>query len=110
MIQKLRSRWALTTVGRSSRVLSRTDQRKVFAVAILQIGLGALDLMGVAAVGVLGALAVSGVQSREPGNRVNTVLEILHTVSIFSNSGCNNRTCRRSITDRAHSFISFLYS
>ena len=81
MIQKLRSRWALTTVGRSSRVLSRADQRKVFAVAILQIGMGALDLMGVAAVGVLGALAVSGVQSREPGNRVNTVLQILHLQS-----------------------------
>ena len=81
MIQKLRSRWALTTVGRSSRVLSRADQRKVFAVAILQIGLGALDLIGVAAVGVLGALAVSGVQSREPGNRVNTVLQVLHLQS-----------------------------
>ena len=81
MIEKLRSRWALTTVGRSSRVLSRIDQRKVFAVAILQIGLGALDLLGVAAIGVLGALAVSGVQSREPGNRVNSVLQLLQLES-----------------------------
>ncbi len=78
MIQKLRDRWALTTIGRSSRVLSRTDQRKTIAVALLQIGLGALDLMGVAAAGVLGALAVSGVQSSEPGNRVNAILTWLN--------------------------------
>ena len=78
MIQKLRDRWALTTIGRSSRVLSRTDQRKTIAVAFLQIGLGALDLMGVAAAGVLGALAVSGVQSSEPGNRVNAILTWLN--------------------------------
>jgi ATP-binding cassette, subfamily B, bacterial PglK len=78
LIQKLRDRWALTTIGRSSRVLSRTDQRKTIAVAFLQIGLGALDLMGVAAAGVLGALAVSGVQSSEPGNRVNAILTWLN--------------------------------
>jgi ABC-type bacteriocin/lantibiotic exporter with double-glycine peptidase domain len=78
LIQKLRDRWALTTIGRSSRVLSRTDQRKTIAVALLQIGLGALDLMGVAAAGVLGALAVSGVQSSEPGNRVNAILTWLN--------------------------------
>jgi ATP-binding cassette, subfamily B, bacterial PglK len=78
MIQKFRSRWALTTVGRSCRVLTRADQRKTIAVALLQIGLGAIDLMGVAAVGVLGALAVSGVESRIPGNRVHKVLEMLH--------------------------------
>ena len=78
MIFKLRNRWRKTTIGRSARVLSRSDRQKTIAVAILQIGLGALDLMGVAAIGVLGALAVSGVESRQPGNRVNAVLKLLH--------------------------------
>ena len=34
--------------------------------------------MGVALIGVIGALAITGVQSREPGNRVSGVLEFLH--------------------------------
>jgi len=40
--------------------------------------MGILDLLGVVAIGLLGALSVSGLQSLEPGNRVNTALELLH--------------------------------
>jgi ABC-type multidrug transport system fused ATPase/permease subunit len=40
--------------------------------------MGALDLLGVAAIGLLGALSVTGLQSQNPGNRVSTVLRILH--------------------------------
>lgn len=60
------------------RVLSRTDQKKVVAVAILQIFMGALDLLGVVAIGLLGALSVTGLQSHEPGDRVSSALRILH--------------------------------
>ena len=73
----IRKRWRKTTIGRSARVLSRRDQRKIIAVVILQIGLGLLDLIGVALIGVLGALAVSGVSSRQPGNRVGSALNLL---------------------------------
>jgi ABC-type multidrug transport system fused ATPase/permease subunit len=41
----------------------------------LQIFSGLLDLAGVAVIGALGALAVNGVQSRQPGNRVTKFLE-----------------------------------
>ena len=37
-----------------------------------------MDLLGVAIIGILGALAISGVQSSKPGNRVNYVLSFLH--------------------------------
>ena len=74
---KLRKWWRKTTIGRSAKVLSRRDQRKIIAVVILQIGLGFLDLIGVALIGVLGALAVSGVSSQQPGNRVGSALEML---------------------------------
>lgn len=37
-----------------------------------------LDLLGVAAVGMLGALAINGVGSQQPGNRVTAVLQFLH--------------------------------
>jgi ABC-type multidrug transport system fused ATPase/permease subunit len=39
---------------------------------------GLMDLLGVAIIGILGALAISGVQSSKPGNRVNFVLSSLH--------------------------------
>lgn len=45
---------------------------------ILQAGIGMLDLMGVIAIGLLGALSVTGLQSRDPGDRVSSVLETLH--------------------------------
>jgi len=40
--------------------------------------MGALDLLGVVAIGLLGALSVTGLQSREPGERVSSALRILH--------------------------------
>jgi len=59
------------------RVLSRKDQKKVAAIAILQILMGALDLMGVVAIGLLGALSVTSLQSRNPGDRVDSALHFL---------------------------------
>lgn len=83
MSVSLRNRWRKTTIGRSARVFSRRDQKKIVGVVILQISLGFLDLLGVAAIGMLGALSVSGIQSGTPGNRVNSALEFLK-ISEFS--------------------------
>lgn len=77
MIRQLRERFRSTTIGRSARLLSRSDQRKIFLVLLIQIGLGLLDLIAVASVGILGALAVNGVQSRGPGERVSSFLEFI---------------------------------
>jgi len=65
-------------VARSFRILSVSDRKKLFGVVLIQIFFGLLDLAGVALVGVLGALAVNGVQSRSPGNRVSEVLRFLN--------------------------------
>ena len=73
-----RDRWCRSTIGRSAHVLSQSDQRKIFAVVVIQICLGALDLLGVLAIGLLGALSVTGLQSNQPGDRVNSVLNLLH--------------------------------
>ena len=75
MLNKLNGKIRNSTVIRSLRVLPSSDRPKVMAVVVLQVGLGFLDLLGVAAFGVLGALAVTGVQSQQPGNRVSAVLE-----------------------------------
>jgi ABC-type multidrug transport system fused ATPase/permease subunit len=79
----IRSFWQQSTVSRSMRILSHADQKKLIAISILQVCLGALDLLGVIAIGLLGALSVTGLQSLEPGTRVSTVLESLH-ISGFS--------------------------
>ena len=78
MISALRSKWRKTTIARSARILSKKDQRKILAVVGLQISFGVLDLLGVAVIGILGALAISGVESQKPGNRVSSVLQFLH--------------------------------
>jgi ABC-type multidrug transport system fused ATPase/permease subunit len=69
--------WRNSTLGRSMQVLSREDQKKLFAVAVLQICLSALDLLGVIAIGLLGALSVTGLQSQNPGDRVSGALDLL---------------------------------
>jgi len=66
-----------STVIRSLNVLPKSDRSKIIFVVTLQVALGCLDLLGVAAIGVLGALSVTGVQSLQPGNRVSKVLETL---------------------------------
>lgn len=76
-ISRMKKVWRSTIVGRSLKVLTRQDQRKIFAVVIIQVFMGLLDLAGIAAIGVLGALAVAGVSSRQPGNRVSEALNFL---------------------------------
>jgi ATP-binding cassette, subfamily B, bacterial PglK len=73
IMNKLKS----NTIARSAKVLSVSDRRKIIAVIFLQISFGFLDLIGVAVIGVIGALAITGVQAREPGNRVSSLLEFL---------------------------------
>jgi ABC-type multidrug transport system fused ATPase/permease subunit len=75
--QDLKSNWNRTTLGRAVRVLSRRDLRKILYITIFQIGLSLVDLVGIALIGILGALAVTGVQSSEPGTRISLALRIL---------------------------------
>ncbi len=65
-------------LSRAIKVLSRADRRKIFGITVLQVLMGGLDLLGVVAVGLLGALSVSGLQSNNPGDRVGAALKILH--------------------------------
>jgi ABC-type multidrug transport system fused ATPase/permease subunit len=79
----IKHRLGRTTVVRSLRVLPKSDRPKIVFVMLLQAGLGFIDLIGVAAIGVLGALSVTGVQSQQPGDRVSSVLRLLG-ISEFS--------------------------
>lgn len=61
----------------ATKVLSPKDRKKIYLVALIQVFMGFVDLAGVAVVGILGALAVNGIQSKGPGDRVTKVLNFL---------------------------------
>ncbi len=65
------------TVGRSLRLLAPKDRRKLGLVVVIQICLSGLDLFGVALIGVVSALAITGVSGQVTGNRVGAVLEFM---------------------------------
>ena len=77
-VRKFPIRWASSPFVRSIRILSSSDQKKVIAVAAIQISMAVLDLLGVIAIGLLGALSVTGLQSQAPGDRVSAALRLLH--------------------------------
>ncbi len=64
-------------IVRSILLLKSQDRKRVGLVVVIQVLLGILDLAGVALLGVLGALTVSGVSSQTPGNRVSNVINSL---------------------------------
>ena len=69
--------WQKSTLARAARVLTKRDKRKIFFITAFQICLSLIDLIGIGLIGVLGALAVTGVQSSTPGNRIGTALRSL---------------------------------
>ena len=76
-LEDFRNSLTHSAIGRSVSILSRTDKQKIAAVVLLQICMGWLDLLGVLAIGLLGALSVTGLQSQNPGDRVSQALRIL---------------------------------
>ena len=77
MSRFLSDKWKSSVFFEAIQVLDRADKLKVILVIILQICLGFLDLLGVILIGVIGALAITGVSSGQPGNRVTSFLEIV---------------------------------
>lgn len=65
------------TTRRALRIFSKEDRRKIRIITVVQVFLGILDLIGVAIIGVLGALAINGIQSRSAGDRVQQILGFL---------------------------------
>jgi ABC-type multidrug transport system fused ATPase/permease subunit len=57
--------------------LSARDKLKFRCLIVFQSALGILDLFGVFLVGVIGALAINGIQSENPGNRTTSLLNFL---------------------------------
>jgi ATP-binding cassette subfamily C protein len=70
------------------KVIDKSDKIKLGIVSILQFSLAILDLIGVALIGVIGALSVYGIQSKSPGTRIGKLLE---------STGLNNLTFQSQV-------------
>ena len=79
----IRERWQLSSLGRAFSILPHSDQKKLVRVTVAQICLGVLDLLGVLTIGLLGALSISGVQSKSPSQQIEGILIFLG-ISEFS--------------------------
>ena len=64
-------------ISRSIRILSRHDRRKILYITIIQTLMSLLDLLGVVAIGLLGAVSVSGIQSQPAGGQINSLLSFI---------------------------------
>lgn len=62
---------------RTFSLFSRKDKRIISFTLFIQVASGILDLIGVALIGVLGALAVSGLGAGEPSQKINFLLKYL---------------------------------
>ncbi len=67
-----------SVVWRSFQIFPKRDQQKIWLVLLIQIFLGALDLVAVLIIGLLGSLTITGVGSKNPGDRVTALLELFN--------------------------------
>jgi ABC-type multidrug transport system fused ATPase/permease subunit len=75
VLQKYRENVHFDSLKRCLDLLTKRDKKRLFQITILQMAMGIFDLIGVAVIGVLGALAISGVQSKQPEGAINTFLD-----------------------------------
>lgn len=57
-------------------VLETRARRRVLWILLFQVLLGFLDLLGVLAIGILGTLSISGLQSKAPNGQIENVLNL----------------------------------
>jgi ABC-type multidrug transport system fused ATPase/permease subunit len=59
-------------------LLTKREKQKLTLISVAQFLLGIFDLIGIAAIAMLGALSVRGIQSQNPGNTLNSLLNFTH--------------------------------
>lgn len=79
---RLQLRWRHSVVSRAAALLPSAQRTKLFALVAVQVFLGALDLVAVGLVGILGTLSVAGVQARAPQGIIARMLWFLHLDSV----------------------------
>jgi ATP-binding cassette subfamily C protein len=62
--------------SRYSRLLSRADKNKLGIILVLQVLVSFLDVIGIALIGVVGALTVTGIQSSKPTGKISEFIDL----------------------------------
>ena len=78
MISEIKRYWSDGTIKSIFGLLAKRDRRFVLVLVIFQILASVLDIFGIALIGVLGSLAVAGIQSKNPSNLIQGILEQLN--------------------------------
>lgn len=65
------------TIRKCMELLSPKDRKRVYLASLIQALTGFLDLLGIVILGIVGGLAVNGVQSHVPNGNLKRILEIL---------------------------------
>ena len=68
----------LQTIRACASVLPAGDKQKIITVTTVQVALSFLDLVGVALIGVVGAISITGIQSQKPGATTQRILTALN--------------------------------
>ena len=64
------------TIRIATNIFTKNEKKKLLMASGFQVSLAILDLIGVGLIGVLGTLAVRGVQSNAPGHTISRILDI----------------------------------
>lgn len=78
MISEIKSYWSDGTLRHIFRLLDKKDKKFISLLVLFQFLASTLDLLGIAFIGVLGSLAVAGIQSKTPSNLIQDVLSNLN--------------------------------
>lgn len=71
------SNFSNSQLGRCFYILPQPDRLKIISIMLIQVIVGILDLIGVAALGVVGSLAVNGIRSQPPEKLVESIITVL---------------------------------
>lgn len=77
MLRRLLDNEQRTVLKHATKVLTKSEIRKFLAVSLIQIILGFVDLLAIGLVGILGTLAITGISTNTPGDKVLLVLRLL---------------------------------
>ena len=73
----LNSSWRTSNIRRCFLTLPFPDRRKLIIITVIQVVMSMLDLLGVACLGLVGALTVRNQQNSRPDDRLSKLLEFL---------------------------------
>ena len=77
MLSEIKSYWADGTLRHIFGLLNKKDRKFVYFIVLFQFLASILDLFGIGFIGVLGSLAVAGIQSKNPSNLIQNILSHL---------------------------------